>query len=186
MKCAESNPDETYQECQKDLGHGGDHEYFSYRWPRPEPAELDEDIEAMILAGARSLGRSREWGLDERDYYVAFDVTTTYLVKVTAESEDEAIGQYDDGDWPDFSHEQSTDCSVEVRRPTEWERADQVGTLMGPEIACPGCGRLSSRREWLHNPFRKCHGPIEWNPGYGGRVYRRSVWAPEYRPAVTS
>ncbi|MFD8949401.1 hypothetical protein ACFV0B_11160 [Streptomyces xanthophaeus] len=178
MKCGETNPDETYQECQKDLEHDGDHEYYSYRWPRPEPAELEEDVEDMILAGARSLGRSREWDLNERDYYIAFEVTETFLVKVSAESEDEALAQFDDGEWPDFSREQSVNCSVDVRRPTEWERSDLDGAPLGPRIACPECGKLSMSPRWFHDPYRKCHGPIQWRPGYNGRAHREYMQTP--------
>lgn len=178
MKCAETNPEETYQECQRDLGHAGSHEYFSTRWARPVPAILDDDIEDMILAGARSLGRSREWDLNERDYYVAFEVTNVYLVKVSAESEDEAIGQFDDGEWPDFSREQAIDGNVDVRRPTEFERQDVDPETLGPQIACPECGKLSMSPRWFHDPYRKCHGPIQWRPGYNGRAYREYVQTP--------
>ena len=39
MKCNEPYPQGSYEECQLDLGHRGDHEYFGKKWARPEPAE---------------------------------------------------------------------------------------------------------------------------------------------------
>ncbi|MGW6872847.1 hypothetical protein ACWGHA_10990 [Streptomyces xanthophaeus] len=188
MKCAETNPDETYQECQKDLEHSGDHEYFSYRWPRPEPAELDEDVEGLLLEAERAFGRHKLWDLNNRDYYVAFEVTTTYLVRVAAESEDAALSQYDNTfEYPNFDHEDAVDGAVEVRRITEWERSDhEHASELGPEIACPSCGRLSMHPRWFHDPLKKCHGPIQWiQHTPTSRPYRDHVQAPVHA-AVTA
>ena len=48
MKCDEPYPQGSYEECQRDLGHRGDHEYFGKKWARPEPAEPDPDVEAIL------------------------------------------------------------------------------------------------------------------------------------------
>lgn len=181
MKCGETNPDETYQECQRDLGHSGDHEYYSYRWPRPKPAVLDEDVEDFLLEAEQALERRGVWDLHDREYYVAFEVTTTYLVRVSADSEDGALKRYEDYcDFPDFTHEDAVDSSIEIRRPTEWERRDQEREQLGPKIACPECGRLSMHPRWIHDPYMKCHGPIQWREGYSGRLFREYVEAPVY------
>jgi hypothetical protein len=185
MKCAEPNPDETYQECQRDLGHSGDHEYYSYRWPRPKPAELDEDVEDALLKAEQRIPRHLQWDLRERQYLVAFEVTTTYLVRVSAETEDDALRAYVDAcDYPNFDHEDAVDGSVEVRRLNEWERRDhEHNETLGPKVACPSCGRLSMHPRWVHDPYKKCHGPIQWRESYSGRAYREYVETPVYSAA---
>lgn len=188
MKCAETNPDETYQECQRDLGHSGDHEYYSYRWPRPEPAELDEDVEDFLESSERAIGHHRLWSLHDREFNIAFEVTTTYLVPISATSEDDALKQFEDYcDFPDFAKERAIDGSVEVRRPTEWERRDhEYNEQLGPKIACPECGRLSMHPRWIHDPYKKCHGPIQWREGYSGRLFREYVEAPYSAPKAVA
>ncbi|GAA3384367.1 hypothetical protein [Streptomyces racemochromogenes] len=182
MKCGETNPDETYQECQRELCHSGDHEYYSYRWPRPKPAMPDPDVEDFLLEAEQAMERHKVWDLHEREFNIAFEVTTTYLVRVSAETEDDALKQFADYcEFPDFARETATDCSVEVRRPTEWERRDhECNEELGPRIACPGCGRLSMHPRWVHDPYKKCHGPIQWRQGYSGRPFREYVEAPVY------
>ncbi|MFJ3878008.1 hypothetical protein ACIPW5_11165 [Streptomyces sp. NPDC090077] len=182
MKCSETNPNETYQECQKELKHSGDHEYYSHRWPRPEPAGLDEDVEDALLAAEHRVPQHLQWSLHKREYLVAFEVTTTYLVRVSAKSEDDALNRYADYcDYPNFANEDAVDGSVEARRLTEWERSDhEHSQQLGPEIACPSCGRLSMHPRWFHDPYKKCHGPIQWKQYPNGRPYRDHVQTPAF------
>ncbi|QCX81161.1 hypothetical protein C9F11_37890 [Streptomyces sp. YIM 121038] len=155
MRCDEPYEGNEYTGCTKDLGHPGDHEYYGKQWPRPVKAgELTDDVLALI---------PDQWDVDERGYYLAFEVTNVYPIKVGAESEDDALRQYDDYvDLPDFNRETAIDGSVEVRRPTQYERSGMTGAPIGPVIACPGCGKQAMQRSWFHNPLRKCHGPIKW------------------------
>ncbi|MGW6604855.1 hypothetical protein [Streptomyces sp. NPDC055036] len=83
----------------------------------------------------------------------------------------------DGGDYPDLDSEQEIDGSLEFRRIDSYERSSLTGALIGPSIVCPDCGKLAARREWFHNPYRKCHGPIEWRENVHARTlqwrYRR-------------
>lgn len=155
MKCDEPYEGNEFEGCLKELGHAGDHERFRTRWPRPVPAgELSDEVLALIPS---------RYDIDERDYYLVFEVTSVYLIKVTGESEDDALKQYSDyADMPDFSRESPIDGDVSVRRPTQYERSMNTGAPIGPVIACPDCGKQAMTRSWYHDPYRKCHGPIEW------------------------
>lgn len=155
MKCDEPYKGNDFEGCMKELGHPGDHERFGTSWPRPRPAgDLSDDILDLIP--------QPQFG-DERQYFIAFEVTNVYLIPVSAESEDDALQQYDDWvDLPDFSRETAIDGDVTVRRPTYSDRLSLTGAPIGPKIACPDCGKLAMQRSWFHNPMRKCHGPIEW------------------------
>ena len=188
MKCEEALYSEgdtfSYRECQLDLGHAGAHDYFGQKYPRPIPSGDAEEALDLIH---RAAGR-KAWDLNEREYYIAFEVTNVYLIKVSGESEDAALKSHSDYcDFPDFSREQAIDGSVNIRRATHYELGDMAGSAFGPYIACPGCGQLSMRREWLHNPLRRCHGPIEWResraPSLQYRYRREYTWAPVYDAA---
>ncbi|WP_328941584.1 hypothetical protein OG259_07875 [Streptomyces sp. NBC_00250] len=165
MKCAqelfEDGQTISVYDCIRDIGHPGAHEDArGRRYARPEPRGEMDDILAFIES---QVPRHQQWGLDERDYYVKFEVTSVYLVKVSAESQDAAIMQYEDGsDWPDFSRKQAIDGSVDVLRPDHYDMSSMTGAPFGPQIACPDCGALAMRRAWYHSPYRRCHGPIEW------------------------
>lgn len=165
MKCHEPYPEGSYEECQLDLGHRGDHEYFGKRWSRPEPAESDENVEVLLDRADRE---ARAWGTEERSYPVVIERTLTYVVWVDADGEDNALKNAADDAWEmDLSKESPIDGSDEVRRLEKWERQEafrsEMGSEFGPRIQCPDCRRQSFRREWFHDPLRKCHGPIEWH-----------------------
>lgn len=173
MKCGEPYEGNEFAACMEDLGHAGDHERFGTRWPRPVPSgELSAHVRKLLPGG---------WGHDEREFYLAFEVTSVYLVPVSAESEDEALEMYGDcSDLPDFSRYDVTDGDVSVRRPDQHERWGMTGAPIGPQIACPGCGALAMSRSWFHKPLRKCHGPIEWTTWTGGTG---KFWASRKREA---
>lgn len=178
MKCDEPFEGNEFEGCTEPLGHSGDHKRYNTRWSRPVPSgELSDDVLALI---------PERWNSDERDFYLVFEVTNVYLIPVTATSEDAALKQYSDySDFPDFNREQPIDGSVEVRRPTDYERTMNTGAPIGPMIACPGCGAEAMTRSWSHKPLRKCHGPIEWtetkapNPRYrwSRKWQRHAGWA---------
>lgn len=151
------------RDCQLKLGHSGDHEYIGgEKFPRVELAEADEAITNLIDAAARRRGA---WGLDEVQWPIVVEVTTVYVIKAPGATEDEALANYGD-DYPDLDGEQAIDGSFEIRRIDKWQRRDTLGTSpIGPHVQCPGCGKLAMRREWYHNPLRKCHGPIQWREG---------------------
>ncbi|MFG2328307.1 hypothetical protein ACGFMM_01640 [Streptomyces sp. NPDC048604] len=165
MKCGEPlfQDGETISiyDCVRDLGHPGAHEDARGRkYPRPVPSGDAEEILDFI---DRGVPRHQRWDLNEREYYVRFEVTNVYLVPVSAESEDAALRQYEDySDFPDFSHEQAIDGGIEVSRPDRYDLDNLTGAPIGPQVACPDCGKLSMSRAWYHSPYRRCHGPIEW------------------------
>ncbi|UOB09138.1 hypothetical protein MQE23_08740 [Streptomyces sp. HP-A2021] len=179
MKCEESYPQGSYEECQLDLGHRGDHEYFGKKWARPEPAEPNEDVDVLL---SRAVREARAWGTEERSYPVVIERTQTYVIWVDADCEDSALKNAADDSWEiDTSKEMPIDGSDLVRRLDKFERTEafrsEIGSEYGPRIQCPDCGRSSFRREWFHNPMRKCHGPIEWDetqaPSPRYRWYRK-------------
>ncbi|HEY9354075.1 MAG TPA: hypothetical protein VIP28_12525 [Nocardioides sp.] len=192
MKCDEplfkDGDDDSFNFCTRDLGHPGAHEdSFRCRYPRPVPSG---DAEEILDAIERAVPQHQRWDLDERDYYIKFAVTNVYLVKVSAESEDAALRQYEDYcDFPDFSREHAIDGGVEISRPERWDLDNLKGAPFGPRVACPDCGALAMRREWMHNPYRRCHGPIKWReskaPSLRYRYSREFKSAPVYE-AVTS
>ncbi|MFF2405758.1 hypothetical protein [Streptomyces sp. NPDC058092] len=179
MKCEEQHPDGTYQECQLDLGHTRDHEYFGTTWARPVPAEPDPDVADLIERAAR---KSHAWDLDEVKWPIVVEVTSVYVIKAPGATEDEALKYWADSDeYPDVDGEQAIDGGFEIRRVDRWQRGSLTGAPIGPEIACPDCGEQAMRRKWFHNPFRKCHGPIEWRENTHARTlqwrYRREFKA---------
>ncbi|MFB7219378.1 hypothetical protein [Streptomyces sp. NPDC056227] len=164
MKCNEPYPEGTYEECHLDLRHSGDHEYYGKAWPRLELGELDPDVDRLIRAGAKA---RHAWGMDDRTYPVVIERTITYVYWAEGESEEDALAAIDGDAWEiSLDNEDSIDCSHEVRRIDKFERDDAFKARhygdIGPQIQCPGCGKDSFRREWYHDPLRKCHGPIQW------------------------
>lgn len=164
MKCNEPYPQGSYEECRLDLGHRGDHEYFDTKWSRPEPARPNEDVEAIL---DRADHETRAWGTEDRSYPVIIERTQVYVYWVDAETEDKALLYVNNNCWEiSLDKEQPVNGWDEVRRVDDMERRDAFSNeqcgFIGPRIACPDCGNLSMRREWNHNPLRKCHGSIEW------------------------
>lgn len=190
MKCGELNPESTYVECDRELLHDGAHARNGRKWPRTSPAELPEDI-ADLLEKTRP---GHVWDVDERKFPVLVEVTTTYVVWVDAESEDEALDQLDgaEGDL-DLSRETAIEGDLEVQRlGNTFLRAEVFRSRhahrskVGPRIACPDCGRLAFRREWFHNPYRKCHGPIVWFESSLGRPLREHQATPVHTAEAVS
>ncbi|MGW6454993.1 hypothetical protein ACWF94_03560 [Streptomyces sp. NPDC055078] len=176
MRCDEPlfNEGENHstRDCQLDLGHAGDHDYFGTRYPRPVGAEPDPAVAELIEAAAERAGA---WGLDEMQWPIAVEVTSIYVIKAPGATEDEALKYWSDGDYPDLDGEQAIDGSLIVRRADTHEQGSMLGAPFGPMVACPGCGRLAMRREWYHKPLRRCHGPIEWLESRAPRLsYRYS------------
>jgi hypothetical protein len=166
MKCAEQYPESTYQECQLDLGHSRDHEYFGTKWARPEPTDsLDPAISDLIERAAGN----RTWDLDERQWPIVVEVTSTYVIRATGATEDEALQFWAD-EYPDLDGEQAIDGGFEILRIDKYQRDTLLGAPIGPEIACPDCGKQAMRREWYHDPYRRCHGPIEWRENAHART----------------
>lgn len=169
MKCEDPSPEGTYEECQLDLGHSGDHEYFGKKWPRLERGELAPDVEALIDAGVKA---RNTWDLNERQYPIVVEVTSVYVINAPGETEDEALSYWDGGDFPDLDGEQAIDGGFEIRRVDQWQRTGLTGAPIGPQIACPDCGRQAMHREWYHDPFRRCHGPIQWRENTNARALK--------------
>lgn len=181
MKCGEPQPGSSYATCDKNLRHSGDHRYLNQSWPRPVPAEPDWDVNELLDAAV-----PRDcWDYTERSYPIVVVETITKVIWVDAEDEDHALDRYAD-DWSDIPLEGAHVISgdLELRRPEVWERdeafrSQREGSRIGPKIACPGCGRLAFRREWMHDPMRKCHGPIEWSEARSAQPSWR--WRREFK-----
>jgi hypothetical protein len=186
MKCEETYPEGSYEECRLDLGHRGDHEYFDIKWARPEPAEPDSAVEALLNRAARE---ARLWGAKDRKFPVVIERTMTYVYWVDADCEDDALKDVDDGAWEiDLDKSDPIDGSDHVRRLDEFERRaafeSEMGFEFGPRIQCPDCHRLAFRREWYHDPYRKCHGPLVWRQRPGAlRPWQECNATPVYDAA---
>lgn len=175
MKCSEPRPDSTYQECQRDLRHSGQHDYLGTKWSRPEPAEPDPNVEALLSKAAGL----QAWDLEDREYPVVVEVTTRYVMWVSAPSEDDALAYY--GDDPtdiSLSGEVAIDGSIEVQRMDRFDYPEALATrhhgeAVGPKLQCPDCKALSFTRSTFHNPYRRCHGPITWRPWPSGKGVSR-------------
>ena len=176
MKCGEPKPGGIYETCDRELKHSGDHAYLNQRWPRPVGNEPDPDIQEMLDA---ALSRRRTYS-EGPSFPIIVTETVTRVLWVEAVDEDHALAYWAD-DYTDVPLKDSEvlDGYLEFERPDEYQRQEafrsEFGHEYGPRIACPGCGKLSFRREWIHDPYRKCHGPIEWteypapNPRYWWR-----------------
>lgn len=181
MKCGEPKPDQTYAGCDLDLKHRGDHSYLGRRWPRTEPAEPDWDVQELL---EDQMPRNA-WGVMERSFPIIVTETVTRVLWVDAETEDQALAYWGDGgDFPSLDGTEVLDGCLDFERPDEWQRqaafdARHHGSKVGPLIACPGCDAQSFRREWMHNPMRKCHGPIEWRETPSQKPEYR--WRREYK-----
>jgi len=180
MKCGEPKPGSTYQTCDKDLFHSGNHTYLGDRWPRVVPDGLDEDVDVLLSRAAREAGR---WGVEERSFPIVVTETVTRVIWVEAEDEDHALAYWGDDPTDLPSGGEALDFSVEFERPAPWQRQaaftpNRIESKIGPLVACPGCGAVALRREWLHNPMRKCHGPIEWRETQNSNPRWR--WRREY------
>ncbi|MGW7087611.1 hypothetical protein ACWGH2_29500 [Streptomyces sp. NPDC054871] len=169
MKCGESKPDSSYQACDRELKHRGDHEYLGQKWPRLVPAEPDWDVRELL---ENALPRNA-WGINERRFPIIVTETITRVLWVDAETEDEALAYWAD-DWTDIPLKDADviDGCLDFERPDEYQRQEAFRArgyrrYVGPEIACPGCGAVAFRRAWFHNPYRKCHGPIAWKASFG-------------------
>lgn len=192
MKCDEQLYDEgdtfSYRECGLDLGHPGAHQdWGGTKYARPEPSgDLPPAVTALINRAAEKANAA--WGLNERKYPVVVEVTNVYVIWETGESEDDALSILaDDPYHVEVQNEHPIDGDITVRRITDNERSDMTGAALGPYIACPDCGKLSMRPEWLHNPLRRCHGPIQWRESDAWslryRYNREHAWAPVYDAA---
>lgn len=190
MKCGEPNPGKTYADCDLELKHRGDHSYLGQRWPRLQPNEPNWDVRELL--DSQTLRDA--WGVMERSFPIIVTETVTRVIWVEAETEDQALAYWGDDPTDLPSDGEVLDGSVEFERPAPWQRqaafrANRFESNIGPLVICPGCGAEAFRREWMHNPMRKCHGPIEWretpstNPRYQWRREFKST--PVYGDART-
>jgi hypothetical protein len=166
MKCGETKPGSSYQTCDRDLKHSGDHAYLGDRWPRPELAEPDLDVDVLLSRAAREAGA---WGVEQRSFPIVVTETITRVIWVEAETEDQALAYWGEDPSEMPSGGEVLDGSLEFERPDNWQRqaafrsrVNRFESKIGPLVPCPDCGAEAFRREWIHNPMRKCHGPIEW------------------------
>ncbi|MEV5944491.1 hypothetical protein [Streptomyces sp. NPDC051994] len=182
MKCGEPQPGSSYATCDKDLRHLGDHRYLNQCWPRPVPAAPDWDVNELLDAAV-----PRDcWDYTERSFPIVVVETITKVIWVDAEDEDHALAYYAD-DWSEvpLRDADTLGADLEFRRLEEYERKEAFeirhhAPKIGPQIACPDCGRLAFQREWFHNPMRKCHGPIGWretSASFPASRYRREFKA---------
>ncbi|MFS4103846.1 hypothetical protein [Streptomyces sp. PD-S100-1] len=173
-------PGGSYQTCDRELKHSGDHGYLNQWWPRPEPAEPDYDVwEILDNTAPRDA-----WGLQGRSFPIIVTETVTRVLWVDAETEDDALAYWED-DVPDLKGTEVLDAYLEYERPDAHQRQDALkaagyGRKIGPQVACPDCGKESFRREWFHDPYRKCHGPIVWKTNALGRAQREYQSTPAH------
>lgn len=163
MKCGEPKPGSTYKTCDEDLKHRGDHAYLGERWPRLKPADPDWDVNELL----DNQTPREAWGVMERSFPIIVTETITRVIWVEAEDEDHALAYWGDDPTELPSGGEVLDGSLEFERPDRWQRQaaftpNRSESKAGPLIACPDCGAEAFRREWFHNPLRRCHGPIEW------------------------
>jgi hypothetical protein len=163
MKCGEPKPGSSYATCDSDLKHRGDHTYLNDRWPRVQPAEPDWDVQSLLEDAIPATA----YGINERSFPIIVTETITRVIWVDAETEDQALAYWGEDPSELPSGGEVLDGSFEFERPDKWQRqeafkANRFESKIGPLVPCPGCGAEAFRREWIHNPMRKCHGPIEW------------------------
>lgn len=181
MKCGEPKPGGSYQDCDKELKHGGDHAYLGQRWPRLQPARGDWDVNELL----DNQTPREAWGVMERSFPIVVTETTTRVIWVEAEDEDRALAYYGD-DWSEvpLKNAEVLCADLEFERPDRHQRqeafkANRYERKIGPLVPCPDCGAQAFRREWMHNPMRKCHGPIEWRETRNSNPQYR--WRREYK-----
>lgn len=185
MKCGEPKPGDSWRSCERDLKHPGGHKYLNDTWPRLVPDGLDWDVQELLDTAAPR----NAYGLMERSFPIVVTETTTRVIWVDAEDEDEALAYYAD----DYADVPLKDAEVlagdlEFERPDKWQRqeafrANRFESKIGPLVPCPDCGKQAFRREWYHDPYRKCHGPIDWRTVRTGRAYREHHSTPVFDAA---
>ncbi|SOD80021.1 hypothetical protein SAMN06272781_6828 [Streptomyces sp. 1222.2] len=174
MKCSEPKPGDSWRECDKNLKHPGSHRYLNESWPRRTPNAPDLDVKSLL----EETLPARVWGVDERRYPIVIVETVTRVLWVDAKNEDDALAYWAD-DWSEIPLKEAhvLGADLEFRRLEDYERDEalrvEMGHEFGPKVQCPGCGRLSFRRAWFHDPYRKCHGPIVWKLLPGARRHIR-------------
>ncbi|MFF8902600.1 hypothetical protein ACF082_34600 [Streptomyces lydicus] len=178
MKCEQPlfEDGQTYSiyDCVLDLRHAGAHEDARGRkYPRALALGLDEDLNDLITEG-HNVGHNLS-DLDDREYPVIVETVTRYVLWVSAPSEDDALAYYG-ADPTDISltGETAIDGSIEVQRMDHLDVHEAFasrhrGQKIGPQIQCPDCRKLSFTREAYHDPYRRCHGQIEWRQWPTGR-----------------
>lgn len=182
MKCGEPMPGGSYQTCDRELKHNGDHGYLRDRWPRPVPAEPDYDVQELLDTTAPR----DAWDLTDRSFPIVVTETVTRLLWVDAETEDQALAYWAD-DYSEIPLKESEvlDAYLEFERPDKYQTQEAFRSQamsnrgvakVGPFQKCPGCSATAFGQEWLHDPYRKCHGPIVWRTSLGRptREWRRS------------
>lgn len=163
MKCGEPKPGGSYQDCDRELKHSGDHSYLGRSWPRLKPAAPNWDVNELL----DDQTPQQAWGVMERSFPIVVTETVTRVIWVEAENEDQALAYWGNDPTELPSGGEVLDCSLEFERPELWQRQaaftpNRIESKIGPLIVCPECGAEAFRREWVHNPMRKCHGPIQW------------------------
>lgn len=190
MKCGEPKSGSSYETCDRDLKHGGDHSYLGRSWPRLEPAEPDWDVNELL----DNQTPRDAWGVMERSFPIIVTETITRVIWVEAETEDQALAYWGDDPTDLPSGGEVLDGSLKFERPDRWQRqaafiANRFESKIGPLVLCPDCSKEAFRREWFHDPYRKCHGPIQWRLGGHGKPMREFQATPAFdgaRQAVTA
>lgn len=180
MKCGEPKPGSSYQACDEELKHRGDHSYLGHRWSRLKPQAPNWDVNELL----DDKTPRDAWGVMERSFPIIVTETITRLIWVEAESEDQALAYWGDDPSEMPSDSQVLDGSLEFERPDKWQRQaafipNRIESKVGPLIQCPGCDAQAFRREWMHQLLRKCHGPIQWRETRSTNPRYR--WSREYR-----
>jgi hypothetical protein len=185
MKCGEPKPGGTYETCDRDLKHAGNHAYLNQRWPRPVGNEPDWEIQEML---DEALSRRRIYA-EGPSFPIIVTETVTRVLWVEAEDEDHALAYYgDDPTEVPLRDTEVLDGYLEFERPDTYQRKSafesaQHGRKIGPLLPCPDCGRESFGRSWFHDPYRKCHGPIQWRKGGHGKPIREYQQTPAHNSA---
>ena len=184
MKCGEPKPGSSYATCDRDLKHRDDHGYLGDRWPRVQPAEPDWEVNEF-LDNQTPRGA---WGVMERSFPIVVTETIVRVIWVEAEDEDQALAYWGDDPTEMPSDGEVLDGSFEFERPDRWQRqsafrANRFESKIGPLVLCPDCGKEAFRREWIHDPYRKCHGPIQWRLGGHGKLMREYQSTPVFGTA---
>jgi hypothetical protein len=191
MKCGEPKPGDSWRSCDKELKHAGSHRYLNESWPRPVPDGHDWDVQSLL---EETLPRTA-YGVNERSFPIIVTETVTRLLWVDAENEDDALAYWAD-DYSDIELKgtEVLDGYLEFERPDEDQRqeafrsqanSNRGDSKVGPLQKCPDCEATAFGREWLHDPYRKCHGPIAWRLSLG-RPMREWRRGPAFVKAVAA